>query len=162
MSLSNWSYNGRTISSIDDFNDIVKEPYGFVYLLKLYEPNTGKLKFQYIGKKNLYTQRTKIATKKELEELPKSEFSRRRRKGKIQYYRTIKKESDWKNYYSSNDFIRKNAKRFNIEREILRVCETDSDLSYREAQQIICCDAMDDSTYLNNGVSIRRFATKVF
>lgn len=160
--LSDWTYNGDKITSISDIEKIRKKPYGFVYLLKLYDAKTGVLKFQYIGKKNLYMRRTKLATNKELSELPKSEFTRKRKKGKTLYYRTIVKESDWLNYYSSNDFIRKNSKKFKIDREILMVCDNDSDLSYREAQQIICNDAMDDATFLNNGVSIRRFATKVF
>lgn len=161
MEKTNWSYRGSVINSIDDVRGFSKKAVGFVYLLKLYDIKSGKLKYQYIGKKNLYTNRSKNLTQKELETLPKNTVKRKRRKGKTIYYITVTKESDWKTYCSSNDFIKNNSKKFKIEREILRFCDTDSDLSYREAQEIICQDAMDDPLFLNNGVSIRRFATKV-
>ena len=162
--INNWTYNGKVINSIDEMKPHIKgaKPWGFVYKLTLYDIKTGKLKFHYIGKKNLFSVRSKDATKKEMLELPKSAFRRKKvRGGTIKYYRTVIKESDWKTYISSNNFIRMNLKKFKIEREILMFCSDDSDLSYREAREIICQDALDDDIYLNDGVSLRRFGKKI-
>ena len=138
-----------------------KKLWGFVYKLTLYDLKTGKLKFHYIGKKNFESHTTKYATKKELEELPKSTFRRKKVKGVIKYYRTVTKESNWLDYTSSNEFIRVNKKKFRIQREILRLCDCDNDLSYQEAKEIISQEALDDAVYLNDGVSIRRFGKKL-
>lgn len=159
--MKNWKYLDKEINSLEDFPKINgKLPHGFVYELKLYT-KTGKLKYIYVGKKNLINIRNVKASKKDLKTISLRSMKRKNTRNGPVYYRRSERESDWKNYHSSNDFIKKNLSKFIIERTILRLCETDGELSYREAQEIICRDAMDDPLYLNNGVSIRRFATKV-
>lgn len=159
-----WLRNNIEIESISDLKKAFgtnKQPFGFVYELILKEPETGVVKYRYIGKKNLITERNKPATKKDLETYKKSELKRKRlRGGKIAYYVHVVKESDWKTYYSSNKFIQKNKARFDIERNILDIAFTDSDLTYVEAMYIMCADACRNKLYLNDGVSIRRFANK--
>ena len=82
-------------------------------------------------------------------------------KGVFKYYKTVISESDWKSYCSSNIFIKNNISKFKIEREITHLSTNDSDLTYQEAREIICNDALYDEIYLNNGVSLRRFANKI-
>lgn len=160
--MEKWFFNGEEVNSLDDIPKIKNnKPFGFVYELKLYDKR-GRLRYIYIGKKNFISERHIVATKKDMKELPLKSFKRRKTKSGVKYYKKQVKESDWLTYCSSNDFIKKNKSKFVIHKTIIRLCESDSELSYREAQEIICRDAMDDPLYLNNGVSIRRFATKVF
>lgn len=159
--IENWKYKGKEINSVDQIK--IHEPivFGFVYLLTLYDLKTNSLKYHYIGKKNLYSVRTKYLTQTEIKNSKKSELRRKKVKGVFKYYKIIVTESDWKNYISSNLFIKKNLGRFRIEREILILSTNDSDLSYQEAKEIICQGALDDNSFLNDGVSLRRFGSKL-
>ena len=159
--IENWKYQNADINSIDDIKLHESKPWGFVYLLTLYDLKTNSLKYQYIGKKNLYSVRTKYLTQAEIKISKKSELRRKKVKGIFKYYKMVVTESDWKNYISSNLFIKKNLGRFRIEREILLFSTNDSDLSYREAKEIICQGALDDDNFLNDGVSLRRFGGKL-
>ena len=160
---NNWKYNDSEVLTIDDMKTLEPKVWGFVYLLTLISKETGDIKFKYIGKKNIFSIRSKDATKKELETLRKSSFKRRKIKGKNQYkyYTTSIKESDWKTYIFGNKFIKDNHSKFIINRDIIKFSTNDSDLSYQEAKEILCQDTLDDPLFLNNGVSIRRFANKI-
>lgn len=160
--IENWKYQDSDINSIDDIKLHESKPWGFVYLLTLYDLKTNSLKYQYIGKKNLYSVRTKYLTQSEIKLSKKSELRRKKVKGVFKYYKMVVTESDWKTYTSSNLFIKKNSGRFRIEREILIFSTNDSDLSYREAKEILCSGSLENEIYLNNGISIRRFANKIF
>ena len=155
--IENWKYKGQEINSIEDMKKHEPRAIGFVYFLNLYDKKTGVLKYQYIGKKNLFSVRTKYLTQKEIESSRKSELRRKKVKGVFKYYKIIRTESDWKNYTSSNLFIKKNLGKFRIEREIILFGIDDSDLTYLEAKEIICNDALYNEIFLNNGVSIRKF-----
>ena len=160
--IKDWIYQGQKIECINDLK--VHEPkiWGFVYSLNLYDKVTGELKFRYIGKKNIYSIRTKYLTKTEVASaVKKSDLKRKKIKGVFKYYKTVISESDWKSYISSNIFIKNNSSKFKIEREITHLSTNDSDLTYQEAREIICNDALYDEIYLNNGISIRRFANKI-
>ena len=160
--IKDWIYQGQKIESINDIK--VHEPkiWGFVYSLTLYDLVTGELKFRYIGKKNIYSIRTKYLTKTEVASaVKKSDLKRKKIKGVFKYYKTVISESDWKSYISSNIFIKNNRSKFKIEREITHLSTNDSDLTYQEAREIMCSGALEDEIYLNNGVSIRRFANKI-
>ena len=138
------------------------KPWGFVYLLTLYDKKTKEMKYQYIGKKNIYSVTSKTATKKEFEANPKSYFQRKKMKnGTWKYYTTVVKESNWRDYLSSNVYIKNNSSKYNIEREILIFSTNDSELTYLEAKEIICQGALECDNFLNNGVSIRRYANKI-
>ena len=155
--IENWKYKGQEINSIEDMKKHEPRAFGFVYFLNLYDKKTGVLKYQYIGKKNLFSVRTKYLTQKEIESSRKSELRRKKVKGVFKYYKIIRTESDWKNYTSSNLFIKKNLGKFRIEREIILFGIDDPDLTYLEAKEIICNDALYNEIFLNNGVSIRKF-----
>lgn len=161
--VSQWKYNDNVVSTIQDIYKHAgsKKVYGFVYKLTLYDIRTDKLKYAYVGKKNLFSHRTKYATQTELKTMPKSSFRRKKVKGVFKYYKTVITESNWLSYISSNNFIKLNSKRFRIEREILLFCDNDSDLTYYEAKEIICNDAVNDPLYLNDSISIRRFGKKI-
>ena len=159
--IENWKYQDTDISSIDDIKLHESKPWGFVYLLTLYDIKTNNLKYQYIGKKNLYSVRTKDLTPTEIKSSKKSELRRKKVKGVFKYYKMVVTEKKKKNYISSNLFIKKNIGRFRIEREILLFSTNDSDLSYREAKEIICQGALDDDNFLNDAVSLRRFGGKL-
>lgn len=160
--IEDWKYKGTKIESINDLK--VHEPkiWGFVYSLNLYDLNTGNLMFHYIGKKNLYSVRTKYLTKTEVASaLKKSDMKRKKVKGVYKYYKTVISESDWKSYTSSNIFIKNNISKFRIERDIICLSTNDSDLTYQEAREIICQGALENDYFLNDGVSIRRFGKRI-
>jgi len=85
--------------------------YGFVYNITNLETDR-----QYIGKKLFFSQKTKQV------------------KGKKKKY---KAESDWKDYYGSNEELQKDVSQYGYDkfyREILVLCKTKGDCSYYEAK----------------------------
>lgn len=160
--ISDWIYKNKNIKTIDDMKIDEPKVFGFVYLLRLINKKTGKLAYHYIGKKNVFSITSKTATKTEMNSKNKSDFKRKKmRNGLWKYYTTVVKESNWKDYISSNMFIKRNHDRYNIEREILIYSTNDNDLTYQEAKQIICMGALEDEFYLNDAVSLRRFGSKI-
>ena len=160
--IKDWVYQGQKIECINDLK--VHEPkiWGFVYSLTLYDLVTGELKFRYIGKKNIYSIRTKYLTKTEVASaVKKSDLKRKKIKGVFKYYKTVISESDWKSYISSNIFIKNNRSKFKIEREITHLSTNDSDLTYQEAREILCSGSLKNDLYLNNGFSLRIFGKKI-
>ena len=160
--IKDWIYQGQKIECINDLK--VHEPkiWGFVYSLTLYDLVTGELKFRYIGKKNIYSIRTKYLTKTEVASaVKKSDLKRKKIKGVFKYYKTVISESDWKSYISSNIFIKNNRSKFKIEREITHLSTNDSDLTYQEAREILCSGSLKNDLYLNNGFSLRIFGKKI-
>jgi len=152
MSVHSWMYQGYHINSIDDMKRHCPKVWGFVYKLKLCKKNTNEVEFEYIGKKNIYSKRKRVFSKKETLAL------KDKRKKNYEY---IIKEADWKMYLSSNKFIQANASKFDIFRDIVMFSTNDNDLTYQEAKEIICSDALNDCRYLNDGVSIRRFGKNI-
>ena len=82
-----WLYKGKNYSEIHDSKLV-----GFVYLMT-YLP-TGQ---KYIGKKNFYSTRKVVKTKKELALITDKRLSKKK---------IVTKESNWKTYKSSNDFLK--------------------------------------------------------
>lgn len=161
--MKDWKYNGEVIDSIEKIKSIEPDAFGFVYQITLYDKKTKEVKHQYIGKKNIYSTTSKTATKKQLSEFPKSHFRRKKMKdGSLKYYLKNTCESDWKIYHSSNVFIKSNLKNFDITREILMFADTDSELSWKEAKEIICTGALESDTFLNNNVQIKRIIKSKF
>lgn len=150
--ISKWYYNGKEIDSIEDMKVHEPKVWGFVYLMSLYDIKTVELKYQYIGKKNIYSKRKRSFGKKEV-------ASMKDKRGKK--YEYVIKESDWKTYLSSNSFIKDNVNKYKIKREILMFSTNDMDLKYKEAKEIICRDALEMDLFLNDGFSLRMFGKKV-
>lgn len=160
--VSDWTYGNNKIQCINDMKIHEPKVWGFVYLLTLYDKVTNEIVHQYIGKKNIYSITSKTATKTEMKIRAKSDFKRKKMKnGTWKYYDTVIKESNWKNYLSSNLFIKENFSNFVIKREIICFSTNDSDLTYKEAKEIICQGALETPFFLNDGVSIRRFKGKL-
>jgi hypothetical protein len=93
-------------------SEIPEGYYGFVYNITNLLSNK-----QYIGKKFFYSQK------------------QRQVKGKKKKY---KAESDWKDYYGSNDELRSDIElhgKDNFSRTILYLCKTKGECSYYEAMQ---------------------------
>lgn len=101
-----WLYKNK------EFVDAPEDCYGFVY--KVTNNVTGQ---KYIGKKIFWNTVTR----------PPLKGKKRKRK--------IKKESDWKKYYGSSEYVKEDLKELgkeNFTREILVLCETKGQSTYFE------------------------------
>lgn len=147
-----WKYKNKTISEINDMKKYEPNVWGFIYMMTLYDKKSNEIKYQYIGKKNIYSKRKRNFGKKEVLQM------KDKRSKKYEY---IISESNWKSYISSNKFIKTNYNNFNIYREIILFSTNDMDLKYKEAKEIICQNALEDDNFLNDGVSIRKFKQRV-
>ena len=149
--VTEWFYDNKPIESIDDMKVHEPKVWGFVYLLSLYD-SKGNIKYQYIGKKNIYSKRKKVFGKRQIAAM------KDKRAKKYEYNIT---ESDWKTYVSSNKYIKDNHSKYNVKREILMFSTNDMDLKYKEAKEIICGGCLEDDFFLNDGASLRVFGKKV-
>ena len=147
-----WKYKNKIISEINDMKKYEPNVWGFVYMMTLRDKKSNEIKYQYIGKKNIYSKRKRNFGKKEVLQM------KDKRSKKYEY---VISESNWKSYISSNNFIKTNYNSFNISREIILFSTNDMDLKYKEAKEIICQNALEDNNFLNEGVSIRKFKQRV-
>lgn len=112
-------------------NEFPMKAVGFVYLITC--PDGRK----YIGKKLLTKSKTKQI------------------KGKK---KKIRVESDWREYYGSNEELNKLVEvegRDNFKREILHICYTKSECSYIEAKIQFMHGALESEEYLNSWIMVR-------
>lgn len=113
---------------------------GFVYKITRYE-NSNTVSF-YIGRKNIYSNRKKNLTKKEL--------STDKRK---KTYKVVTKESDWQNYWSSCDQLKVDVQVFgehSFKREILDYACTPKMLTYLEEKWLYVTNALEIPSYNDN------------
>ena len=113
-------------------SDQILNAVGFVYLIDCLANNK-----RYIGKKLF----TKAKTKQV--------------KGKK---KKIRVESDWKNYYGSNEKIQKDLKLYGptmFRRTILHICYSKGDCSYLEAQEQFRYDVLRDTHYYNDFIGCK-------
>jgi hypothetical protein len=126
-----WIHNKAPFDiSIDE---ILKNGYhGFVYII------TNVLNGRsYIGKKGFLFSKTKTV------------------KGKK---KRIKVESDWKSYYGSNSELQEDVikqGKENFIREILHLCKTKSECSYREAKEQFDRGVLMSDKYYNSWIMVR-------
>jgi hypothetical protein len=116
----NWLYKNNEVYSLED---IPQNTFGFIYITT--HIPTGK---KYLGKKSIYHNVKKKLTKKELAEQPIT-------RGRKSTTTTIQKESDWKTYYGSEEFIKqkiKDKKQEEFTREILVFVQNKKLLTYYE------------------------------
>lgn len=119
-----WTLNNTLFESIPDDCTAI----GFVYLIT----NTVSNK-KYIGKKNFYTNRTKVKTVTLKTGLKKKKNIK------------VKAESDWMNYYGSSEDLKKDVDLYGSEkitRQILRLCYTKGELSYYEIRYQLMEDVL--------------------
>ena len=143
-----WLYNNEVIETIED---IPANTFGFIYITTHIPSGMA-----YIGKKSLYHNVKRKLTKKEL-----AEQTGRGRKSTTE---TIQKESDWKVYYGSEDFIKqriKEKKQDEFKREIIHFVENKKMLTYFECKYQFIHGVIENENYLNSNI-LGKFYKKDF
>lgn len=132
-----WRYNG---SYITELGDMPKDVFGFIY--KITNTKTGQY---YIGKKQVVSIRKRNFGKKEIELLEDK---------RVKKYEMVTKESDWKDYRSSNETVKSwfiNDSDV-CKLEILRFCKSKKSLTYYELQEQFAHDVLGDEYSLNDNL----------
>lgn len=143
-----WLYNNKVVETIED---IPANTFGFIYITT--HISSG---ISYIGKKSLYHNVKRKLTKKEL-----AEQTGRGRKSTTE---TIQKESDWKTYYGSEEFIKqkiKEKKQDEFKREIIHFVENKKMLTYFECKYQFMYGVLENENYLNSNI-LGKFYKKDF
>ena len=143
-----WLYNNEVVKIIED---IPANTFGFIYITTHIPSGIS-----YIGKKSLYHNVKRKLTKKEL-----AEQTGRGRKSTTE---TIQKESDWKTYYGSEDFIKqriKEKKQDEFKREIIHFVENKKMLTYFECKYQFMYGVIENENYLNSNI-LGKFYKKDF
>jgi hypothetical protein len=146
----NWLYNDIELSD----EDIPTEAVGFVY--KIIHVPTNKF---YIGKKSLISTRRIKLGKKELTNL-KEERKLNGISGRLPSKKNVVKESDWKGYFSSSDWIKgevKLGRASDFIREIIKFCPTKKSLSYWEVYYQFKYDVLTNEQSLNDNIGGRYY-----
>ena len=123
-----WLWEGNHIKD----EEIPESAVGFIYMIE--HIPTGKY---YIGKKNLKAKRT----------LPPLKGKKRKRK--------VIKESDWKKYMSSNQWIKEevsNGGEENFKKKILQFCYSAKALTYYELYWQFKYNVLADENSLNDNL----------
>ena len=103
--------------------------YGFVYVITNLTNDR-----KYIGKKFFWTTKRKTVNKKK---------------------RKVKVESDWKNYWSSSEELKKDIKDLgesNFKREIIHLCKSKGVANYLEAKEQFLRTVLEDNEKWYNGI----------
>jgi hypothetical protein len=144
-----WRYKGDYITELGDMPENV---FGFIY--KITNSETGEY---YIGKKQVVSVRKRNFGKKEIAALEDKRMKK---------YEYVTKESDWKEYRSSNKEVKswfeENERALNegrtddinnqIELRILRFCSNKKSLTYYELQEQFAHDVLADELSLNDNL----------
>ena len=146
--MNNWLYKQKVINSIED---MPADTFGFIYVVT--HVPTGK---SYIGKKALYHNIKKALTKKELAEQTGP--------GRKPTKKVVQKESDWKTYYGSEEFIKqqiKLGKKEEFTREIIQLVNNKKLLTYFECKYLFNSGVLESDIWLNSNI-LGKFFTKDF
>lgn len=134
-----WFYKGQVIKEISEFPE---NTYGFIY--KITRIEDGKF---YVGRKNLYSERTKALTKKELAE--------HTGKGKKPTKKKVIAESDWKEYYGSEASLKAEVKQLGkgaFKREVLHLCTHKKQMTYQELRHQILQGCLESDNCFNGNI----------
>ena len=130
-----WLYQGTVVDVLPE------ECVGFVYLI------TNKTdQRMYVGKKLAKFSKTTYKVVKQKNGVKK----KKRIRSKI--------DSDWKEYYGSNDQLNKDVESFgrdNFIREILHYCNSKAVCSYIEAKEQFDRKVLESTDYYNGQISVR-------
>jgi hypothetical protein len=130
-----WYYYNELIEEIAD------EYIGFVYIITNLTNNR-----KYIGKKLTKFAKTTVRTVK----LKNGSRRKKRIRNKI--------ESDWKNYYGSNDQLLADIAQLGTDkfrRDILYFCKTKAECSYVEAREQFSRRVLESDDYYNGHIQVR-------
>jgi len=133
--LTSWYYENQLVTEISE--DYI----GFVYIIT--NLTTDK---KYIGKKLAKFAKTTYKVVK----LKNGTKKRKKIRGKI--------ESDWQEYYGSNDELNKDVVTLgkeNFRRDILYFCKTKSECSYIEAREQFSRRVLESNDYYNGHIQVR-------
>ena len=125
-----WYYEGEIYDPETPPEDAV----GYVY--RITNLSNGR---KYIGKKTFWSTR------------------RVKQKGKVRRKKVVK-ESDWRKYYGSSNFLKEEVKELGkdkYKREILRICKTKGECSYWEAKLQFQYDVILRDDYYNEYIQCR-------
>lgn len=120
------------------FETVPDDAYGYVYLIT--NSTTGK---KYIGKKLFWFKKTKIV------------------KGKK---KRLKVESDWREYWSSSDEVKKDVETLGEDsfiREILHICPNKGSCNYLEAREQMDRRVLETDEYYNGQIQCRVHRTHI-
>lgn len=120
------------------FEEIPETAYGYVYLIT--NTITGR---KYIGKKLFWFRKTKVL------------------KGKK---KRIKVESDWREYWSSSDEVKKDVETLGTDkfiREILHICPNKGSCNYLEAREQMDRRVLETEDYYNGQIQCRVHRTHI-
>lgn len=130
-----WLYNGSEIL------DLPEDCIGFVYMIT--NIVTGR---KYIGKKLAKFSKTTYKTVK----LKNGNKKKKKIRSKI--------DSDWRDYYGSNDQLNKDVEALgkeNFKREILYYCKSKAECSYIEAREQFTHRVLESQDYYNGHIQVR-------
>lgn len=134
-----WLYQNKVIEEINQFPE---GTFGFIY--RITRLSDGKF---YIGRKNLYSERTKPLTKKEISE--------QTGKGRRPTKKKVVAESDWKRYFGSNPTLKADLKELGedaFKREILHLCDHKKQMTYQELRYQILNGCLETENSFNDNV----------
>jgi len=124
-----WYYQDK------ELNDTPDDYFGFVYLIT--NLNNG---MKYVGKKLFHSTRR----------IKQKNTTRRK---------VVTKDSDWRDYYGSNKVLLEDISRMgdniNVKREILHLCKTRGECSYKEAEEQFSRNVLMDDTYYNDWIIVK-------
>jgi len=119
--ISMWYYKNQPFTEADESYQ------GFVYLITNLSNNK-----MYVGKKNFWS----------IRKLRPLKGQKRKR--------TVKQESDWKEYYGSNEEVKLLVEGgVQFRREILRLCKTKTEMTYYEMKEQIDREVLFKEEYYN-------------
>lgn len=130
------------VTHYTDLSQFPEKCHGFVYVIT--NKQTGKF---YVGKKILRNNLTKRLTKKEISEWSKP--------GRVPKKRKEIKESNWKEYFGSNQELKDDVKSMgegSFDRQILQFCFSSKQLTYFETLWQLHYDVLCSSNCYNNNV----------
>lgn len=122
-------------------NELPDDCIGFVYLIT--NTTTGR---KYIGKKLAKFSKTTYKTVK----LKNGTKKKKKIRSKI--------DSDWQDYYGSNDQLNKDVAQLgkeNFKREILYYCKSKAECSYIEAREQFQRKVLESDEYYNGHIQVR-------
>ena len=135
-----WLYNSTPISTIEDLPESI---FGFIYITT--HIPTGK---KYLGKKSIFHTLNKKLGKKELAEQPIT-------RGRAKTTKQIIKESDWKTYYGSEEFIKqaiRNKQHDEFTREIIHFVTNKKQLTYYECKYQFIYGVLESDEWMNSSI----------
>lgn len=147
--MSNWLYNKKEINSINDFPTDV---FGFIYITTHIPTNKS-----YLGKKSLYHTTNQKLGKKEIAKQPIT-------RGRKPTTKQVTKESDWKTYYGSEEFIKqkiKEKKQEEFTREIIHLVTNKKLLTYFECKYQFQFGVLESENWMNTNI-LGKFYSKDF